>query len=142
MYSDHNPPLNGSLALIIFGSVIIAGFFASLGREPQFYQLWENILYTFVFGFVPAGFGTYYYLKAKKKQQTLLDERKEYHVIRLAAEKQGKLTAIDIAIHLKTSHKKAKEVMNELHNRGVFSITVHNEGIVVYQLNDYLAEEY
>lgn len=142
MITDQNSSMGGFLALIIFGSVIIAGFFAGLGKEPQFYEFWENLLYTTIFGFAPAGFGTYYYLNARKKNQILLEDRKEYTIMRLAAEKQGKLTIIDVAIHLKTSHQKAKDLLNQLQDKGVFSIKVHNEGIVVYHLNDYLSEHY
>ncbi len=142
MFSEQNPPVSGSLALIIFGSVIIAGFFASLGKEPQFYDFWDNLFYTTVFGFLPASFGTYHYFKGRKKQQILIADMKEYHLIKLASEKQGTLTAIDVAIHLKTSHQNAKAILNQLQNQGVFSIKVHEDGVVVYHLNDFLPERH
>ncbi len=138
MLTENPPSYGGALVLIVFGTVITSGFFASLLSDIQLYHTAENLAFTTLFGFTPLGIGTYQYFKVRRQQKLLSAERCEYELIRLAAENQGAITAVDVAIHLETSHEKAKNLLNTLHQKGVFSLNVHEEGVVVYHLNDFL----
>ena len=69
--------------------------------------------------------------RAEIRQRTL-----ESEVLRLAGERQGKLTVVEVVTALAILPEEAKAVMDELALKGLADYAVTDSGIVVYDFHD------
>lgn len=69
--------------------------------------------------------------KAELRQKTL-----ESEVLRLAGQKQGKLTVVEVVQQLAVTPEEAKHAMDQLALRGMAEYQVTESGVVVYDFHD------
>ncbi len=65
-------------------------------------------------------------------------EEKESIVIKIAKEKQGRITPIDVAEKGRISIDDAEKILKNLNNKGYVDIKVDDNGRVYYEFTDYL----
>jgi hypothetical protein len=69
--------------------------------------------------------------KALLRQQTL-----EAEILRLAREREGRLTTVEVAMHLAMTPEAAKEALDALVVRGLADLEITDAGLLVYSFYD------
>jgi len=65
----------------------------------------------------------------------------EIKLIKLAREKDGYISCIDVVLELNISSKKAQSIIDELYAEGLFDIHLTKNGSTLYRLRNYCSSE-
>jgi hypothetical protein len=128
----------GLLALSLF---MLMGFLrsdANVGAPATIAALLITVVLPAVAGIALLGrrFGRARRLTTRKemlRQQTL-----EAEILRLAAQRQGRLTAVEVATEFALPPEKAKELLDSFMVRELADIQVTESGVLVYAFHDAL----
>ncbi|HYW06835.1 MAG TPA: hypothetical protein VE913_07765 [Longimicrobium sp.] len=72
------------------------------------------------------------------RKEALRAQTRESEVLRLAAARGGRLTAIEVVTELAVTHETASALLNAMEARGVAEVGITPSGVLVYAFHDIL----
>ncbi len=125
--------LAGALLIGLFGVVILAGILIGTLEGTSEYSPSTNLLLSFLFGVFPLAGGLFLFWRVRRAAARRKGEAKEAAVLRVARERQGIVTAVDVAADCGMSLEQAEEILQRLHLRSFSEMDVSDSGTVVYR---------
>jgi hypothetical protein len=124
-----------AVALLIgfFGFVMIAGVLIGVLEGTSKYSPSTNLVLSFLLGVLPLAGGLLLYWGVRRAVAKRKGEEREAAVLRVARERQGIVTAVDVAADCGMSLEEAEETLERLHLGGFSEIDVSDAGTVVYR---------
>jgi TM2 domain-containing membrane protein YozV len=118
----------------------LAGVFFSTGAIPVSLPMW--------LGAFPAAFGVFMFWNALRQERRYKEEKErerrlemEQKVLTLAQQREGKLTAAEVATALEIALDEAKQFLDEMASGGHASVKLTPSAVWVYQFFDVASEK-
>lgn len=121
----------GALLTAIFGFFMLFGVLGSIFMVQGFNLLFGSLL---LFG-APLAIGIYIYKNAVKKIRQTIGNTNENIAINLAAGNNGVITQLYLAKNSNISLDESGAILNNFVIKGLASVDVDDNGIMVYNLN-------
>ncbi|MGF1534275.1 MAG: hypothetical protein ACFCUI_11275 [Bernardetiaceae bacterium] len=128
-----------AILLIVFGLVMILGVGVSV-QEDGMEKLLGNLVGLVIAGVVPTLGGLRLLQQTHKKRQRQQSEERERHILQLAADSSGKLTASELALKSHLSLNDAQERLQWMQQKGFATLYTSPKGAVVYVFPELLSE--
>jgi hypothetical protein len=122
-----------AVLLGLFGFVILTGVLIGLLEGTSEYSLFTNLLLSFLLGCVPLAVGVLLLRRVRNSVARREIEAREAQVLRVAQERQGTVSAVDVATGCGMSLEQAQKTLDQLHLRGFSEMDVEDSGTVVYR---------
>jgi hypothetical protein len=122
-----------ALLIGIFGFVILAGVLIGSFEGTSQYSPSTNLLLSFLFGVFPLASGLFLFWRVRRAVARRKGEEREAAVLRVTRERQGIVTAVDVAADCGMSLEQAEETLARLHLRGFSEMDVADSGTVIYR---------
>lgn len=133
MKIDERLTLAVAVLLGLFGFVMLAGVLIGVLEGSSRYSPLTNLLLSFLFGVLPLALSWILYRRVRRGVARRKAEAAEAAVLKAARERQGTLTAVDVAADCGMSLEQAQEILDRLHLGGFCEIDVTDAGTVVYR---------
>ena len=126
-------------ALFIFGLLMgLGGLLLFLDPSGK-YTLVELLVMLAFLSLLPMAGGVFLGLHTWKKAKGHRWEKDERTILQLAAERGGKLSAAEIAAHTRLDSRHARQLLDDMHQRGMVEMQVSNAGAIVYNFPGFLS---
>jgi hypothetical protein len=122
-----------AVLLGLFGFVMIAGALIGTLEGSSNYSPATNALLALLLGVTPMALGVVLYRRVRGRRGDRERAENEAIVLRLAAKREGVVTAVDIAAESGLPLETAEATLALLHRRGFNTMDVLDSGIVVYR---------
>lgn len=119
--------------LAMFGLVMIGGTLIGTLERTSKYSGATNFFLVILFGFVPVAWGFLLYRRVRRAVARRRTEGTEAAVLRVVQEREGNVTAVDVAAGCGMSLEEAQETLDQLQLRGFCDIDVADSGVVTYR---------
>jgi hypothetical protein len=117
----------------LFGFVMLAGVIIQFFEGTSKYSAFTDVLLSILLGVFPLVGGAALYGRVRRAVARRQREAREAAVLRVARDRQGVVTPVDVAADCGLSLEHAKEVLDRLHLRGFNEMDVTDTGTVIYR---------
>jgi predicted transcriptional regulator len=117
----------------LFGFVILVGVLIQLLEGTSKHAVVTDVLLAILLGVIPLIGGVILYRRVRRTVARRQQEEREAAVLRVARDRQGVVTPVDVAADCGLSLEHAQEILDELHRRGFNEMDVSDTGVVVYR---------
>jgi hypothetical protein len=118
----------GIFGIVIFGGVLIGAIERTSRYSPA-----TDLLLSLLFGVLPLVWGLILYRRVRRAVAQRRSENTEAAVLRVAQERGGLVTAVDVAAGCGTSLEEAQKALDGLHLRGFCDIDVADSGTITFR---------
>jgi hypothetical protein len=125
--------LAGALLIGAFGVVMIAGVLIQLLEGTSKYSPVTDFLLGLLLGALPLIFGLLLYRRVRRAVAGRRRDEREAAVLKVAKERQGTVTAVDVAAACGMGLEHAQETLDGLQRQGFCEMDVADSGAVVYR---------
>jgi hypothetical protein len=122
-----------ALLVGVFGLVMLIGVLIQLVEGTSKYSVVTDVLLSVLLGVVPLVGGVVLYRRVRRAVARRVREEREAAVLRVARDRQGVVSPVDVAADCGLSLEHAQEILDELHRRGFNEMDVSDTGVVVYR---------
>ena len=120
--------------LILFGSLMLTGFFASDNHET----LDGTIGLIVMLVVVPLGLGGWLFQKARTDTRKRRDAETESLVLKTAMELRGVISPVELALKANIPIEKADKLLQEMQYKGFAEVKVNEKGALYYEFQNLL----
>jgi len=122
-----------ALLVSVFGLVMLAGVLIQFLEGTSKYSLVTDVLLSILLGVLPLVGGVILYRRVRRTVARRQREEREAAVLRVARDRGGVVSPVDVAADCGLSLEHAQEILDELHRRGFNEMDVSDTGVVVYR---------
>jgi ABC-type nickel/cobalt efflux system permease component RcnA len=117
----------------LFGFVMIAGVLIGTLEGTSKYSARTDLVLAFLLGILPLAVGAFLFWRVRRAVARRRCEETEGAVLKVARERQGVISAVDVAADCGMSLEQAEEILDRLQRRGFSEMDVLDSGVVVYR---------
>jgi hypothetical protein len=117
----------------LFGFVMIAGVLIGTLEGTSKYSARTDLVLAFLLGILPLAAGAFLFWRVRRAVAQRKWEETEGAVLKVARERQGVVSAVDVAADCGMSLEQAEEILARLQRRGFSEMDVLDSGTVVYR---------
>ena len=101
----------------------------------------DDIVGLVILVIIPMILGVWLIISANKKNRLEVFEDREREILMIARQRNGKLTASELAMNSKLSLKESENILADFHRRGYALIGHADNGAIVYDFHELLSVE-
>jgi hypothetical protein len=130
-----------SAFLISIGAAVTAGTSSLLLWDSGASARFGFTVSLVLLGIAPLVTGIVMLAQARKEGRRVRDNKLQAQLMRLAAQKSGKLTLGEVAMYLQIPIEEAEKKLAFMQSKGIFDLQLTERGAMVYRLIDYASPE-